>query len=341
MSPNANASATPVGDAPPPLTALPAVDASVEANADLRCPLCGYDLRGLAEHRCPECGHAFDPDELRQAKADRAEWRFETAPPRRRVQAFALTSLATLRPFRFWRELSAAQTIVPGRLVQWARLWLGICAFAVIGSVALAAVVSYIEVQGLIAGGAPRFGPVRGGYMRIDDTFGGALWHAFLRSRLSSDLWMAFAILTWPPMAVLASQLFGLTLRRASIHRGHLWRCVLYAWPMMALPCVLLLVAAPYTDVNARSPYSWPIPARALFGDSYEPPQIVWQLSTVWHIAPLALLATMLAASLSTVHLVAAHVRYLRLPHAAAQAVLVQAVAWLLIASVVHLCSVL
>ncbi len=31
----------------------------------LKCPRCGYDVRGLPENRCPECGNFFDPDELR------------------------------------------------------------------------------------------------------------------------------------------------------------------------------------------------------------------------------------------------------------------------------------
>lgn len=31
----------------------------------LRCPVCRYDLRGLAENRCPECGTAFDAEYLK------------------------------------------------------------------------------------------------------------------------------------------------------------------------------------------------------------------------------------------------------------------------------------
>jgi hypothetical protein len=30
----------------------------------LKCPVCGYDLRGLSENRCPECGKSFDPTKL-------------------------------------------------------------------------------------------------------------------------------------------------------------------------------------------------------------------------------------------------------------------------------------
>jgi hypothetical protein len=29
----------------------------------MRCPDCGYDLRGLPSGQCPECGRAFDPSD--------------------------------------------------------------------------------------------------------------------------------------------------------------------------------------------------------------------------------------------------------------------------------------
>ncbi|MCG3132083.1 MAG: hypothetical protein FLDDKLPJ_02893 [Phycisphaerae bacterium] len=33
--------------------------------AELRCPQCGYDLRGIPQERCPECGFGFDVAALR------------------------------------------------------------------------------------------------------------------------------------------------------------------------------------------------------------------------------------------------------------------------------------
>ena len=41
--------------------------AGVEIDADLRCPHCDYDLRGLPTNRCPECGREFDVEELKEA----------------------------------------------------------------------------------------------------------------------------------------------------------------------------------------------------------------------------------------------------------------------------------
>lgn len=39
----------------------------------LRCPKCGYDLRGLTENRCLECGTVFDPDLLKSGRVP-ARW---------------------------------------------------------------------------------------------------------------------------------------------------------------------------------------------------------------------------------------------------------------------------
>ena len=33
---------------------------AVANEAELACPMCGYDLRGLIEPRCPECGYAYN-----------------------------------------------------------------------------------------------------------------------------------------------------------------------------------------------------------------------------------------------------------------------------------------
>jgi len=36
------------------------------ADRDLKCPWCGYNLRGVAHARCPECGGTFFASDLRQ-----------------------------------------------------------------------------------------------------------------------------------------------------------------------------------------------------------------------------------------------------------------------------------
>jgi hypothetical protein len=39
----------------------------LEGEPWLKCPTCGYDVRGLPENRCPECGRPFDPAILRRS----------------------------------------------------------------------------------------------------------------------------------------------------------------------------------------------------------------------------------------------------------------------------------
>ena len=46
------------------------------------CPLCDYDLRGLAEPQCPECGYRFTWDELTDPRRRAHPYAFEHHPER-------------------------------------------------------------------------------------------------------------------------------------------------------------------------------------------------------------------------------------------------------------------
>jgi hypothetical protein len=59
--------------------------------AGLRCPMCRYDLSGLATPQCPECGTSFTPELLRIAER-RARWR-------KRVIAALVMFVATYAPY--------------------------------------------------------------------------------------------------------------------------------------------------------------------------------------------------------------------------------------------------
>jgi hypothetical protein len=43
----------------------------------IRCPLCGYDLRGLPQPRCPECGRTFEWADLLDPASRRHPYLFE------------------------------------------------------------------------------------------------------------------------------------------------------------------------------------------------------------------------------------------------------------------------
>ena len=81
----------------------------------VRCPLCEYDLRGLAEPRCPECGYQFTWPELLDADRRAKLFVFEHAIAHHR-RAFIRTSLAGWWPWLFWRRLQPQDPIDGDRL---------------------------------------------------------------------------------------------------------------------------------------------------------------------------------------------------------------------------------
>jgi len=98
-------------------------------SAEVKCPLCHYNLRGLSEPRCPECGHGFDWAELfNPQRPDRLYFEHQ-----RGIRSFLRTLFAGLRTRRFWSNLRPSQTIFPRRLVMY---WLLCSLFLVLVPVA-------------------------------------------------------------------------------------------------------------------------------------------------------------------------------------------------------------
>src|SRR4029077_3438761 len=90
------------------LVEIPAVE------QDLHCPLCDYNLRGLAEPRCPECGHRSTWEELRD-RQPRHPYLFERQR-RRRFWTVWMPWWRSLRPRRFWTEPSPTLPVNRWRL---------------------------------------------------------------------------------------------------------------------------------------------------------------------------------------------------------------------------------
>lgn len=84
--------------------------------SELECPLCNYNLRGLAEPRCPECGFAFQWAELLDRNRNRHPYLFEHQE-RHNIWSFWKTFWRDCRPWRFWRELSPTNPVRVGRLL--------------------------------------------------------------------------------------------------------------------------------------------------------------------------------------------------------------------------------
>src|SRR5687768_8144850 len=88
---------------------------------DVACPLCGYNLRGLADPRCPECGYAFTWEDLLDPARQKHPYLFEHHP-RRNIVSFVRTLIGGLRPRRFWRTLNPAMPSRPFRLALYSAL---------------------------------------------------------------------------------------------------------------------------------------------------------------------------------------------------------------------------
>jgi hypothetical protein len=76
----------------------------------ISCPICDYDLRGLADPRCPECGRVFDWQDLLDPDRRRHPFLFEHHP-NRKAWSFARTAIAQWRPRRFWTSVRPAQPV--------------------------------------------------------------------------------------------------------------------------------------------------------------------------------------------------------------------------------------
>jgi len=80
---------------------------------EVMCSRCGYNLRMLPKPRCPECGLTFDwPDVLDEA-AWRSDFLFEHHWRTRPVRSYFKTIWKSLRPFRFWRQVSIHERVKP------------------------------------------------------------------------------------------------------------------------------------------------------------------------------------------------------------------------------------
>jgi hypothetical protein len=220
------------GDAAPPRGAPPAAQPlsyhaappAAAANA-VPCPLCEYDLRGLAEPRCPECGYHFTWEELSDPSRRFHPYLFEHHPERNRW-SFWNTLLAGLLPIRFWSTLFPTQPSRPQRIV----------AYWVLCSVPLLVVTAvHLWVTGTAAvsqlrmwrAPAPPW-PLVVRMTHVRDTDAGG--YGFL----------ALASLAWPWLTMASLLVFQVSLRRAKLRGWHVLRCALYAGDL-TLWCGLLL----------------------------------------------------------------------------------------------------
>jgi hypothetical protein len=125
-----------------------------------QCPRCGYDQRGVVAtwvESCPlrgvctECGLAFAWTDLMNEELAALPWCVEYAPRGRFVAATARTLGASCLPWRFWRRLTMAQRVRPGRIAAYV-LVLCLLPLALIAVMqATAAVLVYRQTEARLA----------------------------------------------------------------------------------------------------------------------------------------------------------------------------------------------
>ena len=231
------------------MTTTPAPPDWATLGRELACPLCGYNLRGLAEPRCPECGFAFGWAELLDENRDRHPWLFEHAR-RRRGRAFVATYFRTCRPRWFWREVTPANPVHVGRLVvYWAITCLLLAAAAVASvpgeAVGLARDTASARSAFAPVPGSPGLYQLRGRpsvrinaiqYARYQAQYPPPLSWAFARAaweqhwRRDGAAWFGLTavVAAWPWMSAAALLVFQASMRRAKVNPAHVLRVAVY-----------------------------------------------------------------------------------------------------------------
>jgi hypothetical protein len=225
----------------------------------LLCPLCDYDLRGLAEPRCPECGYRFEWAELTDPARRRHPYLFEHHPEHN-ARSFVRTLVGGLRPRRFWATLYPTQRSRPGRLLVY---FLLVCATGLVPAVFVAgrdAEAAYGDVltqrsmylryfQGPGSGPAmlrTRY-PGMTAQQAVDQTVPlPTLPQLLQRWRVIGLLPALLFLLLGPPawvgLTAAAMMVFRISMRRARVRPIHALRCALYSGDVIAWVNLLLSV---------------------------------------------------------------------------------------------------
>jgi hypothetical protein len=243
----------------------PAVVMQRVADEDVRCPLCDYDLRGLAEPKCPECGYRFTWPEVLDPALRRHPYLFEHHS-RRNLWSFWRTVRGGVRPNRFWSALHPSQPSHPGRLFLY---WLLASAMLLLAAATpLAVTAAAINTQqrqfhrDIIRqftspqwNNDPRNAAVTrsliatyGSVQKYADATARTDWRYAMRASLGGGAPVAIpflAVAAWPWLTVAALMVFRISMRRARIRPVHVVRCVVYSFDGVFWLGLLSLLLAP------------------------------------------------------------------------------------------------
>ena len=309
----------------------PDTTAGPTADADLPCPLCGYNLRGLADPRCRECGFAFRWDELLDARRAEQPFLFEHGHrglARRFVQTYALSAL----PRRFWRRVTPANPVGVGRLIAY---WAVVNVLLVVVAVAAVTTAAVSLAESNAADRTATYKPdpdQPGKFVSVNGrthvvvtqadidaadprpaspAFAAQLYRSATFPRVAEAALLAAV---WPWLTAAALLVYRTSFRQATVHAGHVLRAAVYggdvALALFVLTLLLYGPAATFGPLYSR-PSSW---AGLLAGRDPFAPAAPLAVLGFYGVSPFSL-AVATVAAVVTGRLTVAYGRCFRFPH--------------------------
>jgi len=200
---------------------------------DILCPLCDYNLRGLAEPRCPECGYQFDWPTVLDPKLRTHPYLFEVHPERN-VRSFLQTLVRNFRFGSLWKTLQPSHRSNTGRLIIYGI----VCSvIAMLPAVLLVTWQIYQWGAGTIP--TPSIGE---------------LLHSASREWLIRGVCAACLIwASFPWLNFLSLRVFGQSMRRARVKSIHVLRCTIYCGDLIVWNALIDLTAVGWYLASGRN----------------------------------------------------------------------------------------
>ncbi len=241
---------------------------------EVRCPLCDYNLRGLADARCPECGARFTWRELLDPELRVHPYLFEHHPSRN-LWSFWKTCRGTVQPRRFWTSLKPTQPSRPKRLiVYWflASSFILLLAFGMLAGPVLGLFNQRAAQRDMIAANfrhpafaaqakqvVQDFGSVDA-YVNV--AYPPVSWREMRAILMQASSFRSVVapiaiLLSWPWLTFLALLIFRWSMQKARVKSTHVLRCVLYSFDggLWMVPAVLLIAVASFVSGQSVSMY--------------------------------------------------------------------------------------
>jgi len=321
------------------MTADPATKAPIPTPAaDVRCPLCDYDLRGLAEPRCPECGFRFEWADLTDPARRVHRYLFEHHP-QRNVWSFFRTVFAGFVPARFWSSIHPAQR---SRLLRLGLYWaLALVPLVVVvasyyglwfaQATATTSSLRAINTASVTPSQRAALSQQYGSYNQfLDEFYPLPPSRRFFSNAWQEEGWWTIHLATfwvvWPLLLFVTMLLFRISMRRARIRPVHMLRCVLYSYD------AVFWLAPPLAAAVALKVLNWYglFPSRMFLPTAPIPRNHIWQYRPEF-FTDILFWGGLVLVILTAYRLTVALRHYLRFDHAVATVLAAHVIAAMLL----------